>query len=66
VDNCRANNLFPPFYVEMFKDVGTVRNKLGGHGKGPTPQYTVAAENAEHLIHITSANVILLAKFARI
>lgn len=66
VEICRDKGLFPPFYAEMFKHVGTVRNKLGGHGKGPTPAYAVTAENVEHLIHITSANIILLAELAHL
>jgi hypothetical protein len=38
VDICNAKGLFPPFYAEVFKSIGTVRNKLGdAHGRGPTP-----------------------------
>jgi hypothetical protein len=63
---CRGNNLFPPFYTEVFKNAGTVRNKLGGHGKGPNPQYEINAENVDHMIQMTSAHITLLAKLANI
>ena len=37
VQKCRAGGLFPPFYVEAFKAVGTLRNNLStAHGRGPT------------------------------
>jgi hypothetical protein len=67
VDICNAKGLFPPFYAEVFKSVGTVRNKLSdAHGRGPIPLYSVGQDHLEHLIHFTSAHVVFLAKLAGI
>lgn len=67
VDVCRKNGLFPPFYVELFKRVGTIRNKLGGaHGRGPTPLHVSESAHAEHALHMTSAHIILLCKLAKL
>ena len=67
VDACYKRNLFPSFYVEVFKSVGTVRNKLGdAHGRGPTPDLTVGEEHVQHLIQFTAAHIVLLAKLAGI
>ena len=67
VDACYQNNLFPSFYVEVFKQVGTVRNKLGdAHGRGPAPAYTVGQEHVEHLIQLVAAHIVLLDKLASI
>lgn len=65
VDSCYKQNLFPSFYVAIFKQVGTVRNKLGdAHGRGPNPVHDVEAAHAEHLLHMASAHILLLAKLA--
>lgn len=65
VDTCHANGLFPSFYVELFKRVGTVRNKLGdAHGRGPVPQHDVEAAHAEHMLHMTCSHIILLCRLA--
>ncbi|MGA2496371.1 MAG: hypothetical protein ABSH20_01435 [Tepidisphaeraceae bacterium] len=64
LDICREKDLFPPFYVEIFKSTGTVRNKLGGHGKGPQPLYQNDEAFVAHLLHQTSAHIVLLAKLA--
>ena len=64
VDICRDKGLFPPFYVEIFKSSGIVRNKLGGHGKGPQPLYQNDEAFVAHLLHQTSAHIVLLAKLA--
>lgn len=65
VDRCYKQDLFPSFYVEIFKRVGTVRNKLGdAHGRGPNPVHDVEAAHAEHLLHMASAHILLLAKLA--
>lgn len=60
----RAKNLFPEFYAEVFKAAGTVRNRLGAHGAGPTPLYQHTAEQADHMIQMTSAHILLVAKLA--
>lgn len=65
VDACHANGLFPSFYVELFKRVGTVRNKLGdAHGRGPVPLHDVGAAHAEHMLHMTCSHIILLCRLA--
>lgn len=65
VDICYKNGLFPSFYVELFKRVGTVRNKLGdAHGRGPVPQHDVEGAHAEHMLHMTCAHIILLCRSA--
>ena len=62
---CHKQGLFPSFYVELFKRVGTIRNKLGdAHGRGPMPTHDVEAAHAEHMLHMTSAHIILLCKLA--
>lgn len=67
VDVCRDKGLFPGFYAPFFIDAGTIRNKLGdAHGKGPTPQFTATKEHFEHLVQITSANILFLARMAAI
>jgi hypothetical protein len=67
VDICNAKGLFPPFYAQVFKSVGTVRNKLSdAHGRGPVPQYNVGQDHLEHLIHFVSAHVVFLAKLSGI
>lgn len=65
VDICHKNQLFPSFYVDLFKRVGTVRNKLGdAHGRGPVPLHDVEAAHAEHMLHMTSSHIILLCRLA--
>jgi len=65
VSICRDNGLFPPFYTPIFEAVGTIRNKLGdAHGRGPKAQHTVTKELADHMVHMTSANILLLARLA--
>ena len=62
---CRDHGLFEPFYAPVFEAVGTVRNKLGdAHGRGPKSQHTATKEYADHLVHMTSAHLLLLAKLA--
>lgn len=67
VDICKDRGLFPPFYVEVFKSVGTVRNKLSdAHGRGPVPLYDVGQDHLEHLIHLASAHIVFLVKLSGI
>lgn len=62
---CRENGLFPGFYAPIFEAAGTVRNKLSdGHGRGPDPLYEVNQSNAEHMIQMTSAHILLIVKLA--
>ena len=65
VDICYNQGLFPSFYVDLFKRVGTIRNKLGdAHGRGPTPIHDVDDAHAEHMLYMTSVHIILLCKLA--
>lgn len=66
VETCRANGLFFEFYTELFKNAGTVRNKLGAHGQGPVPQFVAGPEHVEHLLQMTAAHIVFLAKLADI
>jgi len=67
VDVCREKGLFPGFYSPFFVDAGTIRNKLGdAHGRGPTPEFTATKEHFEHMVQITSANILFLARLAGI
>ena len=62
---CQKNGLFPAFYSASFESVCTVRNRLGdAHGGGPVRSNTAQLEHAEHLVHLTSTNMLLLAKLA--
>ena len=65
VEICRDSGLFPPFYAPAFTAVGTVRNKIGSaHGRGPAPAHAASQEHAEHMIRMTSAHMLLIAKSA--
>ncbi len=65
VDTCYKEGLFASFYLELFKRVGTIRNKLGdAHGRGPTPLHDVEAAHAEHMLYMVSTHIILLCKLA--
>jgi hypothetical protein len=58
VEICRNQGLILPFYVEIFKGIGTVRNNLGdAHGKGPKPAHAATREHAEHMIAMTCAHI---------
>jgi hypothetical protein len=62
---CKDNSLFPGFYAPIFEAAGTIRNKLSdGHGRGPSPLYTVEKLNAEHMIQMTSSHILFLVKSA--
>jgi len=67
IDVCREKGLFPGFYAPFFVDAGTIRNKLGdAHGRGPKPEFTATKEHFEHMVQITSANVLFFARLAEI
>ena len=62
---CRKNGLFPPFYTSSFELIGTIRNKLGdAHGRGPVRTNLTLLEHAEHMINLTSTNMLFLARLA--
>jgi AbiJ-like protein/uncharacterized protein DUF7014 len=65
VEVCRDKGLFFPFYTEIFKNVGTIRNKIGdAHGKGPQPEYPATKELAEHMLYVGCTNINLLLALA--
>lgn len=65
VEICYKEGLFPSFYVDLFKRVGTIRSRLGdAHGRGPVPLHDVEPAHAAHLLHTTCAHIILLCKLA--
>ena len=67
ISTCQKNGLFPGFYDQILLTTAIVRNKLSSsHGRGPEPLYQVNKENAEHIIYITTAHIVLLIKFAGI
>jgi hypothetical protein len=66
VQKCQAGGLFPAFYVEAFKAVGTLRNNLStAHGRGPQAPPAVSQEQADHVIQMASAHITLVVKLAR-
>jgi hypothetical protein len=67
LDICRDNGLFPGFYKVILEATATIRNKLGdAHGRGPSSQYAPTREHAEHMLHVTAANIVLLVGLAQV
>lgn len=65
VDICKEKGLFPPFYADPLKFTGTIRNKLSdAHGRGPKREYDASKELAEHMVHLTSSHILMLARRA--
>jgi hypothetical protein len=61
---CKANGLFPSFYVTGFENTGTVRNKLSSsHGRADE-LYTVTDAHVDHFIQATSAHIVFFIKLA--
>jgi hypothetical protein len=62
---CRAKKLFPEFYIEGLKFTGILRNKLGSaHGRGPNRHISPDKAHAEHMLNLTAAHIVLLARLA--
>ena len=62
---CSDNGLFPKFYNSVFEGIGTIRNKLGdAHGRGPIPVIEISREHAIHMVHLTSAHMLVISNFA--
>jgi hypothetical protein len=67
VEICRDNGLFPAFYTEIFKNVGTIRNRMGGHGGGnPGDSVKPDQEHAENMIYLVSSHLLLLVKMVKL
>lgn len=65
VDTCVREGLLPGFYAEAFKGPGRIRNNLSSaHGRGPTVAETADRERVDHMIQLSSANILLLVKLA--
>jgi hypothetical protein len=64
---CHTGGLFKFPYIDVIqKSSGELRNKYGGHGKAKSAAGDATPEIAEHMIQITSAHVLLLAKWAQL
>jgi len=67
---CRDHNLFFDFYNNngVLLAGGHIRNKMSGHGPEPqaAQQYPATREYADHMIHVTCANILLVARLAGI
>lgn len=62
VDTCIKNGLCPGFYGTLLKAVCTLRNNLSSaHGRGPGPRNPPSRGQADHVVHVVSANLLLLA-----
>jgi hypothetical protein len=64
---CQDGGLFDSPYIDVIqKSSGEIRNKYSGHGKAMSKHGHATEKMAEHMIQITSAHVLFLAKSAGI
>ena len=71
IDTCVTNGLFPEFMQShlgslrsiLESGVPTVRNKLGGHGQGPTVT-SVTEATARFALHLTASNILFFVESA--
>jgi hypothetical protein len=56
--------LFFDFYEGVLTSCGTIRNRIGAHGKATTSYPPAATPHAEHMIGLSSANIVFLARMA--
>jgi hypothetical protein len=55
------------FYKSILEGVGTIRNKMGdAHGRGSSPGHAATRELAEHMLHLTASNIVLLIALAQL
>ena len=67
IEHCQRNDVFPTFYAEVIANTCTLRNRLGdAHGRGASNAVTPTRDNAEHMLAITAANIVLVVRYARI
>lgn len=66
LDECRSRGMLDEAQVDAIQNSsGRIRNTYSGHGAGPEPTHKPPNfHTAEHMIQVTSANVLLLAKLA--
>jgi len=62
------NGLLPPFYEHaIVNSSGSLRNKMGGHGRDPGADgYDAESHHAHHMVNVTSAHILLLVQAAGI
>jgi hypothetical protein len=67
VDICVQEGLLQGFYADAFKAPGRIRNNLSSaHGRGPAPAHIADPDHAQHMIQLSSANIVLLVKLAKL
>jgi hypothetical protein len=72
IEICFENKLIPDFLQSEFASlrtlfesgVPTIRNKLGGHGKG-TQEITIPESIGSYSLHLTASNILLLVKLEK-
>ena len=64
VDVAKEHGLVFDFYDQPLKSTGTIRSRLGAHGTEPTPTYEPNDVHVEHMIHTTSAHILMLIRLA--
>jgi len=63
-DKCFAASVYPGFVNEIIKNTGAVRNNMGGHGGGPSPNHVASREYADYMLQLVSSNINLVTKLA--
>jgi len=58
------NGLVFPFYDSVLKSTGTIRSRLGAHGKEPQPIFAPSNEHVEHMLNLTSSHILFLTRSA--
>jgi hypothetical protein len=67
IEICQRNDVFPNFYAEVISNTCTLRNRLGdAHGRGASNAVTPNRDNAEHMLAITAANIVLVVRYAQL
>ena len=72
IDICLKNGLIPAYLQTQFSSlqnlfesgVPTIRNKLGGHGRGKT-NITVGESIASYALHLSASNIVFLARLEK-
>lgn len=58
IDVCVRNNLLPSELTEPLKGLSTLRNLMGGHGKG-SKQQNIDPHYAAYALHLAGTNIVL-------
>lgn len=59
---CKSNGLFYDFCISSFVGIATIRNRLGGHGEDPDPNYVADKSYAFYTIGHVSSLIYLFIK----